>query len=164
MTTIDKMTAARSKRNSVRRPSPTPRKPAMMRPDLPAGDGYRRLRSSERLRRGDQCYHESLRDWLSTGAVGFPARNAAYRRPLRATLAPHSPKCGESYTRRKGKRAAGIIPAMRDDCAAVIRTLSPAALAILRAEARATGVSEAVFALRTLEAVLRLAGRRGARK
>jgi len=139
----------------------TPAKPTMVRPDLPAGDGYRRLRSSERLRRGDQCYHESLRDWLSTGAVGFPARYCAYRR---ATRAPVTPKCGDSCTRRKGKRAAGIIPAMAYEAAAVLKALSPAALAVLRAEALATGVSEAVFAVRTLDMALRLAGRRGARK
>ena len=70
----------------------------------------------------------------------------------------------ESVTRRKGKRAAGIIPAMAYEAAAVLKALSPAARAVLRAEARATGVSAAVFAVRTLDMALRLAGRRGARK
>jgi hypothetical protein len=70
--------------------------------------------------------------------------------------------------RKSPRRATPALPvvgrALADTLVYLTRTLSPAALAVLRAEARATGVSEAVFAVRTLDMALRLAGRRGARK
>jgi hypothetical protein len=73
-------------------------------------------------------------------------------------------KCGGKCTCGARPSLTRIIPTLTRNAGALLSRLSPAALAILRAEARATGVSEAVFALRTLDMALRLAGRRGARK
>ena len=51
----------------------------LVRPDLPAGEGYRRLMQTETLQEGDQ--YACKGEWFDTGDPGYKATEIPYRRP-----------------------------------------------------------------------------------
>lgn len=52
----------------------------LIRPDVLAGDGYRRLLPTETIRKGDQYEHNG--EWFDTGDPGYKATEFPYRRRL----------------------------------------------------------------------------------